>query len=157
VRELTEGRRSILKNQASWMGQHPQVQQRHPWATRLGRTGQHGYFRREKLTTYTALRKALLVRKNVKLSCILGFTQADGSASMIEILKILAPYLGGGLAGAFLAKWLRRKRSLVQRIPLIERVNRLVNPELQRFALARVVTDSAGRRLEESRICVSIS
>jgi hypothetical protein len=68
---------------------------------------------------------------------------------MIEVLKILAPLLGGGLAGVLLNEWLRRKRSGVQRIPLIERVNRLVNPELQGFALARVITGSSGRKLEE--------
>jgi hypothetical protein len=68
---------------------------------------------------------------------------------MIEILKILASLIGGGLAGAFLNEWFRRKRSGVQRIPLIERVNRLVNPELQGFALARVVGDPLDRKLEE--------
>ncbi|SRR6266568_3532630 len=68
---------------------------------------------------------------------------------MIEVLKIIATLLGGGLAGALLNEWLRRKRGGVQRIPLIERVNRLVNPELQGFALARIVGDSSARRLEE--------
>ncbi|HVS88236.1 MAG TPA: hypothetical protein VHF01_08430 [Candidatus Acidoferrum sp.] len=68
---------------------------------------------------------------------------------MLEIAKIAASLLGGGLAGALLNEWFRRKRSRVQPIPLIERVNRLVSPELQGFALARVVGGSTGRRLEE--------
>jgi hypothetical protein len=68
---------------------------------------------------------------------------------MIEVLKVIATLLGGGLAGVLLNEWLRRKRGGVQRIPLIERVNRLVNPELQGFALARIIGDSSARRLEE--------
>jgi|HubBroStandDraft_6_1064221.scaffolds.fasta_scaffold312838_2 hypothetical protein len=68
---------------------------------------------------------------------------------MVEVLKIIATLVGGGLAGALLSEWLRRKRSRVQRIPLIERVNRLVNPELQGFALARIVGAPSARRLEE--------
>jgi hypothetical protein len=68
---------------------------------------------------------------------------------MIEVLKITASLLGGGLAGALLTEWFRRKRGGVQRIPLIERVNRLVNPKLRGFTLARVVGDSSAHRLEE--------
>lgn len=50
--------------------------------------------------------------------------------------------LGGGLAGAVLNEWYRKKHSKLQRIPLIERVNRLVNPKLQGgITLARVVGD----------------
>lgn len=70
---------------------------------------------------------------------------------MIEYLKIIASLVGGGLAGALLNEWFRRKRSGVQRIPLIERVNRLINPKLQGFALARIVGDSSSRQLEEVR------
>jgi hypothetical protein len=68
---------------------------------------------------------------------------------MVEVLKILASVLTGGLAGALLNEWLRRRRSRVQEIPLIERVNRLVNPELQGFTLARIVSGSTVRQLEE--------
>jgi hypothetical protein len=68
---------------------------------------------------------------------------------LFEILKIVATLLGGGLAGAFLTGWNRRRNSRVQAIPLFERVNRLVNPKLQGFTLARVAGEGADRRLEE--------
>jgi hypothetical protein len=50
---------------------------------------------------------------------------------VLEILKILLPLLGGGAVGALLNEWLRRRGARVQAIPLIERVNRLVSPELK--------------------------
>jgi len=43
---------------------------------------------------------------------------------MLELIKILASFLGGGLAGAVINEWFRRRREGVQRIQLIERVNR---------------------------------
>jgi hypothetical protein len=56
---------------------------------------------------------------------------------LVEILKILAPLLGGGVAGALLNEWLRRRSARVQTIPLVERINRLVKPGLKGFTLAR--------------------
>jgi hypothetical protein len=69
----------------------------------------------------------------------------------MEILKVVITLLGGGLAGAFFNEWLRRRRSGVQRIPLVERVNRRVSSELKGFTLARTVDDPSGRKLEEVR------
>jgi hypothetical protein len=66
---------------------------------------------------------------------------------MLETVKILAVLLGGGLAGAFITEWFRRRREKVQRIQLIERANRPVNP-LEGFILARV-SGGANRALEE--------
>jgi hypothetical protein len=68
---------------------------------------------------------------------------------MLEIVKLLATLVGGGLAGALFTEWFRRRRSKVRQIPLIERVNRLVSPELQGITLARIVGTSANRQLEE--------
>lgn len=69
---------------------------------------------------------------------------------MLEIVKILASLLGGGLAGAVLSDWFRRKRERVQRIQLIERVNRPVSP-LEGFTVARIVGSGTNPRLEEVR------
>lgn len=66
---------------------------------------------------------------------------------MLEIAKLVASFLGGGLAGALVTEWFRRRRSRVQSIPLIERVNRLVNPELEGITLARRSTTNP--QLEE--------
>ena len=68
---------------------------------------------------------------------------------LFEILKIVLPLLGGGAAGALLNDWFRRRSARLQSIPLIERVNRLVGPELKGFTLARVSGDAQDRRLEE--------
>jgi hypothetical protein len=68
---------------------------------------------------------------------------------MLEIVKLLATLVGGGLAGALFTEWLRRRRSKVRLIPLIERVNRQVSPELQGITLARIVGTSTNRKLEE--------
>jgi hypothetical protein len=67
----------------------------------------------------------------------------------LEVLKIVLPFLGGGLAGAVLNEWLRRRSGRLQLIPLIERVNRLVGPELKGFTLARVSGAAQNPRLEE--------
>ncbi len=48
-----------------------------------------------------------------------------------------------------MSDWRRRRDSKVQPIPLIERVNRLVSPELEGITLARVVGDADHRQLEE--------
>src|SRR5580704_1000266 len=55
---------------------------------------------------------------------------------MLELAKIVASLLGGGLAGAFLNELLRRRREKVQRVQLIERVNRNVSA-LDGFTVAR--------------------
>jgi hypothetical protein len=68
---------------------------------------------------------------------------------ILDILKIILPFLGGGLAGALVNEWLRRRNSKIQVIPLIERVNRLVSPELKGITLARVTGAPENRRLEE--------
>jgi hypothetical protein len=41
---------------------------------------------------------------------------------MLELAKILAGIIGGGLAGAFITEWFRRRRGKVQSVQLIERV-----------------------------------
>ena len=66
---------------------------------------------------------------------------------MLEIAKLVVTFLSGGFAGSLLTEWFRRRRSRVQSIPLIERVNRLVNPELEGITLAR--RSSTGSPLEE--------
>lgn len=76
---------------------------------------------------------------------------------VLEIIKIAGPILFGGLAGALLNDWRRRRDSRVQPIPLIERVNRLVSPELEGITLARVVGDADHRQLEELRNLRDIS
>jgi hypothetical protein len=62
---------------------------------------------------------------------------------LVEILKVVLLFLGGGLVGALLTEWFRRRGSRLQVIPLIERVNRLVEPKLQGFTLARLTGDVA--------------
>ena len=68
---------------------------------------------------------------------------------LIEIVKIIVSIFFGGFAGAVLNDWFRRRDSKLQTIPLIERVNRLVNPELDGITLARVVGEGGHRQLEE--------
>ena len=72
-----------------------------------------------------------------------------GNLRMPEVSTILVSLAGGGAAGALLNEWFRRRRDRVQSIPLIERVNRLISPELKGFTLARVVGSSTNRGLEE--------
>lgn len=68
---------------------------------------------------------------------------------MLEMLKLVVAFLSGGAAGALLTEWFRRRRGKIQSIPLIERVNRLVSPELEGIVLARQVGDGPLHRLEE--------
>lgn len=68
---------------------------------------------------------------------------------LLEALKIAVSILGGGAAGALMNEWFRRRSGRLQPIPLIERVNRLISPELKGFALARVVGNGDTRQLEE--------
>ena len=80
--------------------------------------------------------------------------RGKGYAQLSEILKLVAilivSLLGGGLAGARLAEWYRRKHSRLERIPLIERVNRLVStPPQGAITLARTIGDPPHRQLVE--------
>ena len=68
---------------------------------------------------------------------------------VLELLKIALSLLGGGLAGALLNEWIRRRSNRLQPIPLIERVNRLISPELDGFTLARVAGDAQNPKLEK--------
>jgi len=68
---------------------------------------------------------------------------------MHDIAIIVASILGGGLVGAFLIEWFRRRRVRVHAIQLIERVNRQVSPELRGLTVARVVETPTDRKLEE--------
>jgi hypothetical protein len=76
--------------------------------------------------------------------------RGKGVALLLDILKVVGAVLCGGLAGAFLTEWYRRKHGRLQRIPLIERVNRIVNPNLKGgITLARVIGDEPFRQLVE--------
>lgn len=66
-----------------------------------------------------------------------------------DSLKVVVPLLGGGLAGALLNEWFRRRSGKLQSIPLIERVNRRVGPELKGFTLARIAGDPDNPHLEK--------
>lgn len=61
---------------------------------------------------------------------------------LIEVLKLFAAIVGGGLAGAFVNEFWRRRNSRLQTIPLIERLNRVVDPKIGGITLARVTTTS---------------
>jgi hypothetical protein len=68
------------------------------------------------------------------------------------MLKIVLPFLGGGLGGAILNEWYRRKHGKLQKIPLIERVNRVVSPKLHGgITLARATGEGPDRQLTELR------
>src|SRR5258708_17395003 len=70
------------------------------------------------------------------------------SAMLLEIAKIVGAFCFGGLAGAVLTEWFRKKSGRLQRIPLIERANRIVSNELRGIKLARAVAGSS-TQLEE--------
>jgi hypothetical protein len=70
---------------------------------------------------------------------------------LLDILKIILPFIGGGAMGALLTDWFRRKNSRLQRIPLVERVNRLVNPDLEGITLARRVGEDQLEELKNLR------
>jgi len=57
----------------------------------------------------------------------------------LEILKILASLLGGGLVGSLVTILYNRRLSRLQKILLIERVNQLVTADLEGITLARRV------------------
>jgi hypothetical protein len=70
----------------------------------------------------------------------------------LEIWQFVPTFCGGGLAGALVNEYFRRRNSRVQKIPLVERVNRTVSPQLKDITLARVTQDQTGnRQLEEIR------
>lgn len=62
-------------------------------------------------------------------------------AIVIEIFKIFIALLSGGLAGALVNEWFRRRNSRIHKIPLIERVNREVSTQLHGITLARIIGD----------------
>ena len=68
---------------------------------------------------------------------------------LFDILKIVFPLLVSGAAGAALNEWFRRRSGKLQAIPLIERVNRLVSPDLKGFTLARVSGSSQSPQLQQ--------
>jgi hypothetical protein len=72
---------------------------------------------------------------NTQLPLIWCFLKEAGA--LLEILKLVLPFLGGGAVGATLDEWFRRRNSKVQAISLIERVNRSVSPELEGCFLQR--------------------
>jgi hypothetical protein len=68
---------------------------------------------------------------------------------VLEILKLVVPFVSGGLA-VFLTELFFRKRGRLQTIQLIERVNRVVNPTLQGgITLARRIYEQGLVRLVE--------
>jgi hypothetical protein len=67
---------------------------------------------------------------------------------LLETLKIVLPFLFGGLAGSLLTEFFRRRNTKIQVIPLIERANRLVSPKLKGFTLARLSGSAESPRLE---------
>jgi hypothetical protein len=69
---------------------------------------------------------------------------SNNSSSLLEWLKIIATLAGGGLAGAVLTAFLQKRRSRLQRLTLLERVNRKIDVTLKGIVLARVL----GQRLE---------
>jgi hypothetical protein len=65
------------------------------------------------------------------------------------LLQVFTLIVSSGAVGAFISYGLQRRSGRVKEIPLIERVNRLVDPDLQGFVLARVVGVGENRRLED--------
>src|ERR1035438_6912914 len=68
---------------------------------------------------------------------------------LMQILVLLVALISGGAGGPFITEWFHRRRSRIQPIPLIARVNRLVSSDLKGFVLARAVGEGDDRRLEE--------
>jgi hypothetical protein len=67
------------------------------------------------------------------------------SAALMEILKLLAGVIFGGVAGQALAEYLRRRSGRIKTIPLIERVNRGFSPSLKGITLARYIEGDTTR------------
>jgi hypothetical protein len=69
---------------------------------------------------------------------------------MLVFVTILVSFLSGGLAGAIFTDWRRGRREKVQRIQLVERVNRLIDP-FEGFTLTRVNEDGSRREVGDVR------
>jgi hypothetical protein len=80
---------------------------------------------------------------------VLNLSNSAADMSLVDLLKMLIPFLSGGVAGAFMNELFRRWNSRAQSIPLIERVNRPLRSELKGFALTKVVDEGGVRRFEE--------
>jgi hypothetical protein len=61
----------------------------------------------------------------------------------LDYLKVLVPLLGGGVVGALINEWFRRRSARVQIIPLIVRMNRRVSADIAGFTLARLTGPSS--------------
>jgi hypothetical protein len=68
---------------------------------------------------------------------------------MGDFFKLIFTLAGGGAAGAIISHLLRRRSERVQVIPLIERVNRLIDPDAQGYVLARAKGKGRDRELQE--------
>ena len=68
---------------------------------------------------------------------------------MGDFFKLMLTLAGGGAAGAIITYLLRRRSERLQVIPLIERVNRLIDPNVQGYVLARAKGKGKDRELEE--------
>jgi hypothetical protein len=69
--------------------------------------------------------------------------------TMGETIKWVLTLASGGAVGAIITYLLRRRSERLQAIPLIERVNRLIDPNLQGYVLARTKGEGQNRELEE--------
>ena len=67
---------------------------------------------------------------------------------MLDYLKILLPLIGGGLFGAFVNEWFRRRGARVQVIPLVTRVSRSVKADMKGFTLARITPNTPPEPVE---------
>jgi hypothetical protein len=68
---------------------------------------------------------------------------------LLEILKIVASIIGGGLAGAIANEWFRTRSARVTPIPLIQRANRKMATELHGLVLARKKGDPSSPEFEQ--------
>jgi len=75
-------------------------------------------------------------------------TQASES-QVPDYVKYIAGLVTGGLGGAALAEWFRRRRDKTKAIQLIERVNRPLTPGFRDITFARIVGTSEHQLLEE--------
>lgn len=66
-----------------------------------------------------------------------------------DIFQWVAIFGGGGIFATLVQNWLEKRRKRLYSIPLIERVNRLIKPDIQGIVLARVKSNGKDRTLEE--------
>ena len=64
-----------------------------------------------------------------------------------QVVPLILGVLSSGVAGALIQQWFSRRNARLYRIPLIERVNRPISPDLRGFALARVQIEDGTERL----------